>query len=128
MPRTEAQKASRLKYQSKASTKKLEASHHRAYYQRNRDAILLRTKLRKYGLSLEEYQALVERAAGHCETCGVPFDDTKPNKPHLDHCHTSEKVRGLLCAACNWAIGNVRDNTETLMSLINYLEVHRAEC
>lgn len=71
-------------------------------------------RLRDLDISREELVKL----PGQCEVCG----DSK--RTHLDHSHITNKVRGVLCHGCNIAIGMVKENTETLAKLINYLEKH----
>lgn len=79
-----------------------------------------RTMLRaKYGLSMEEYAALLERQHGVCAICGQP-----PNEGgvlHVDHDHTTGVVRGLLCPPCNTGLGNFRDDQRLLRRAIRYL-------
>lgn len=41
---------------------------------------------------------------------------------HIDHNHTTEKVRGLLCSSCNLALGHAKEDKEVLKSMIEYLE------
>lgn len=55
----------------------------------------------KYKLSLLEFTALVTRANGLCEICRSPCD-----KLVVDHCHATNRVRGLLCPACNFVLGH----------------------
>lgn len=69
-----------------------------------------------YGISLEEYEAMAERQQGLCAICGV-----EPLILHVDHCHDSNKVRGLLCGSCNRAIGLLKDNVTSLHRAIEYL-------
>lgn len=58
-----------------------------------------------------------------CATCAKPFDwEDKQTKPHIDHCHTSNKVRGILCNRCNTVLGLVADDAALLASLAGYLE------
>ena len=42
--------------------------------------------------------------------------------PFVDHCHTTNKVRGILCAACNFGIGKFKDSTALLYLAIDYLK------
>lgn len=92
-----------------------------------RDAYLIR----KYGISLEEYLALHETQKGLCAACGnPPISKPGPGQgkhPELvvDHCHTSGKVRGLLCDPCNRAAGCVGDDPERLRKLALYLLIDR---
>jgi len=72
---------------------------------------------KKYGLTLERYDDLV--AQPHCTICGDLFEDD--SKPHLDHCHSTGKVRGVLCSRCNVGLGHFKDNTESLQTAIEYL-------
>lgn len=77
-----------------------------------------RHRIKSYGLTFEEYDNLLESQDSSCAVCG-----SKPNRSLvIDHCHTTGKVRGLLCDLCNKALGNVKDNVGTLKGLIKYLE------
>ena len=64
--------------------------------------------------------ACVLSIAKHCEACGK--ECTRAGELHVDHCHDSGIVRGVLCQNCNMALGNVRDSKERLMQLIAYLD------
>lgn len=70
----------------------------------------------KYGLSKEQVDDLVKRQNNGCAICG------KTNPQHIDHCHTTGSVRGLLCEGCNHAIGLLKDNPKLCRSAAAYLE------
>lgn len=74
------------------------------YYQRNKTHRKSRERQRKYGLTTEEYEALLERQCGQCSICHAEpvagQDDFA-----IDHDHTSGEVRGLLCMECNLLVG-----------------------
>ena len=75
--------------------------------------------LRKtYGLSEADYEALLVRSNNCCEICLAPFKD---KVPHVDHCHASNEVRGVLCANCNHGLGNFRDTPRFLEGALAYL-------
>lgn len=89
----------------------------------------LRKVKHKYGLSAEEYFALVERADGRCESCGEPpatEGGGHQTELHVDHDHATGRVRGLLCHGCNLAIGNLRDDPVKARAAATYLEAHRS--
>lgn len=44
----------------------------------------------------------------------------------IDHCHSTGKVRGILCMKCNTTLGMYKENIKTLKSMITYLEIHKA--
>lgn len=71
---------------------------------------------RRYGLDIEEYEALIE--AG-CSICG-----RNDGKMAMDHCHTSGRVRAMLCTQCNVALGMMEDSPERLRAAASYLERH----
>lgn len=73
-------------------------------------------RYRSYGLSRNEYTALVEAQAGSCRIC------SKQKPLVIDHCHTTGKVRGLLCRSCNTLIGLAFDDAHTLERAIEYLQ------
>ena len=79
-----------------------------------------RYKLSNRGITPEQYDALVARQGGVCAICQSGFG----KKPCLDHSHSTEKVRGVLCNNCNAAIGMLRDDPSLLRAAATYLERH----
>ena len=77
-----------------------------------------------YGLSYTDYLNLIEKQNGVCIGCESPFyvENDSLSIPCVDHCHTTGKVRGILCKRCNLALGYVKDNPNTLESLLLYLQ------
>lgn len=74
----------------------------------------------KYGLTLEQFRELEERQGGRCAICGT--DDPSPHERFsVDHCHETERVRGLLCHFCNVALGAFKDDPALLRSALMYL-------
>ena len=77
--------------------------------------------LRKYGITLDDYNSLLVKQNNGCAICKVLH--LSLNKPlTVDHDHETGKVRGLLCNKCNMAIGLFNDNPEFLNTAINYLK------
>ena len=74
--------------------------------------------LMKFGITLEEYNKLLESQNGVCAICGKP-----PGKKQLavDHDHETSRVRGLLCSNCNHGLGNFKDTPKLLFGAIGYL-------
>lgn len=70
-----------------------------------------------YNISIDEYQEMYENQKGKCAICKNPFEVL-----HVDHCHNSNKIRGLLCHNCNIGIGNLQDSIQILQSAIEYLK------
>lgn len=75
----------------------------------------------KYGVSLARYSEMLRTQEGRCASCGDLFSDNKKTKPHVDHCHSTKKVRGLLCYHCNVGIGLFKDSSMRLLLAIRYL-------
>lgn len=78
--------------------------------------------LRAYGLTADDIKALYDAQQGLCKICGQP-DTTKRGVLHIDHCHATGTVRGLLCHHCNLMLGNARDDTAILQKAIAYLAI-----
>lgn len=78
----------------------------------------------KYGLTEAEYAAMIERCGGLCEICGRVPSEVSKKGACVDHCHDSGRVRGILCAPCNSALGSFRDDTEVMERAILYLRNH----
>lgn len=81
---------------------------------------------RRYGISEEEYLTFIQKQNNLCAICGcletaLDFKLKLPKALAVDHCHTTGKVRGLLCSKCNTGLGNFKDNITYLEKAIKYL-------
>lgn len=74
---------------------------------------------RMYGLTLVEFDKKFDSQSGGCAICG------EVSRLDVDHCHTTGAVRGLLCRACNMALGAFRDDSGLLESALAYLRVYQ---
>jgi len=80
----------------------------------------------KFGITHQDYLDMLEAQNGRCKVCGT--DTPKGNGAfHVDHCHSSGKIRGLLCHHCNVGLGNFKDNTSLLLKAILYLNEHHVD-
>lgn len=82
-------------------------------YKDMRDRILKN----RYGISEKEYLELLKKQNNKCAICGEVAKKTLD----IDHCHTTDKVRGLLCNNCNRGIGHLKENINILKKAIEYL-------
>jgi hypothetical protein len=82
-------------------------------------------KIKRYGITLDEYDRMVEERGGRCDICGqVP-----EKRLHVDHDHSccpgrnscGNCIRGLLCSRCSLTLGAFHDDIELLRSAIIYL-------
>ena len=87
-----------------------------------------RTNLkRNYGMTLEDYDKMFRDQAGVCAICGEPETSPRVSNLTVDHCHNTNKVRGLLCNNCNRGIGLLKDNPKILDKARQYLEKYTEE-
>jgi hypothetical protein len=77
--------------------------------------------MRKYGLSIEFLEELLHQQAGRCSICLKRWQDCLQYL-YVDHAHKTGKVRGLLCNACNTAIGLFEEDRARLISALSYLD------
>jgi len=94
-----------------------------AYAAKSKEAQRYSALRLKYGLSREDVARLEREAGGNCAICSRGFN----GQYHVDHCHESGKVRGLLCFTCNTALGKFMDSVEILESAIRYLRKSEGE-
>jgi hypothetical protein len=99
-------------YVTNADARRTEA---KAYYRRNYHKILKRI----YGLTKEQYEALLLKQDGKCAICLGP--PTKGKRLCVDHDHKTGLVRGLLCHDCNIAIGKFKESEEIVQRASLYL-------
>jgi hypothetical protein len=76
-------------------------------------------KLRtRFGLTSEQYDHMVRDQNNLCAICKC---EAQFNSLHVDHCHKTNKVRGLLCFHCNTTLGHVKDDMAIVQNMIEYL-------
>jgi hypothetical protein len=74
---------------------------------------------RTFGISADEFDAFLAEQGGGCAICGVVPE--RAVSLHLDHCHVTGRLRGILCLSCNQGIGKFRDDPELLERAARYL-------
>ena len=80
--------------------------------------------IRRYGISAEDIDKMRGAQNYACAICGSPF--AGHNKLwHVDHCHTTGKVRGILCPGCNLGLGAFRDSACALRNAAAYIEAQQ---
>ena len=72
---------------------------------------------RQFNLTEDQYNDLMKNE--NCQICNVEL-----TKKCIDHCHSTNKIRGVLCNNCNTALGLVGDNISTLEKMIEYLSTN----
>jgi hypothetical protein len=78
---------------------------------------------KKYGLTPEDYDRMLEAQGGGCAICGkAPRPDISL---HIDHDHETGRIRGLLCFTCNNGLGQFQDDPELLIAAAEYVGVHQ---
>lgn len=97
VPRTEEQIKKRAEYK-------------KDLYSRRKDHYRSVAEMSLYGVSKDQFEY------DYCAICG------SKERLHIDHCHKSGDVRGLLCQNCNFGIGNLKDSIVNLRTAILYLQ------
>ncbi len=91
------------------------------------DEQLLARQLKVYDLTLEDYERLLKEQDGKCAICPTQLilldgnEGRNQKRLHVDHCHETNKVRGLLCPNCNLMLGHAKDSVTTLLAAAQYL-------
>ncbi|TAL08465.1 MAG: hypothetical protein EPO02_12810 [Nitrospirae bacterium] len=92
-----------------------------------------RKKAARFDLTIEKYREMIDQQKNLCAICNQPetriFTDRGKFKGEIkiaqlciDHCHTTGKVRGLLCHKCNIALGALDDNIERMQKMIDFVK------
>lgn len=74
---------------------------------------------KKYGITLAQWEELFTQQGNCCAVCKTTDPGTQ--NWHTDHCHTTGKVRGILCSRCNLGIGRFKDNADLFEAVAAYL-------
>ena len=99
--------------------------YHRDYmkrYRKNNPRSAKRAQLKHhYGITLEQYEELLEEQDGKCKICGHEPQEGE-RALDVDHCHDEGHIRGILCSSCNAGLGHFQDRPDLLLKAIEYLE------
>lgn len=76
---------------------------------------------RNYGITYEQYEEILKSQDFSCSICKVHISKLN-RRLHVDHNHSTGKVRGLLCGCCNTAIGQLKENIHNFTNAISYLK------
>lgn len=75
---------------------------------------------RKYKINWGDFDRMLKEQDGKCAICGEA-DPKGRGGFHVDHCHETGKVRGILCHNCNLGIGNLQHDPRILRAALEYL-------
>lgn len=117
-PLSEFYKESRNKDVHTGACKECVCKRANQWYENNKDRYLLRV----YGITEKEFEDKISHQSGRCAICSSIFTSTKHT--HIDHNHTTGKVRGLLCSRCNHLLGHAKESLQTLQNAVEYLKYH----
>lgn len=79
-------------------------------------------RIRTYGLARPQFDALWDAQGGKCALCLDPLSEDRHRGVHVDHCHATGRVRGLLCIVCNRTLGSVERRPGWLERAAAYLQ------
>lgn len=112
----ECNKRRRPKYVGTESARACRRVSSKKYRDKDRPSYNLKMRLKNYGITEEQFQALLIAQDYHCRFCSESDD------LHIDHCHRTGRVRGLLCRKHNLAIGMFDEDINAMKKAIEYLE------
>lgn len=102
----------------------------RAYREATPEIQKARSLRADFGLSLEDYNTMLEAQGGVCAICKQPETHKRNGKLKalaVDHHHGTGKIRALLCCDCNTGIGKLKDSPEILIAAAEYIRRHSEE-
>jgi len=81
--------------------------------------------VKQFGITEAKYAEMLAQQLGRCALCPATRFDSRWERLAVDHCHTSGKIRRLLCARCNLLIGNSGEDDALLERMASYIREHR---
>jgi hypothetical protein len=118
----QSREKSRQSYRKHAEKRAAEARARRA---EDPDVYVARHVKSRYGLEVADLESLYASQSGRCAICAREAPIRGRDGLHVDHCHVTGKVRGLLCTGCNQGLGRFRDSAERLEAAAEYLRKAR---
>lgn len=78
----------------------------------------------RYGITLDQFREMSTAQNDECLICSKHKSLNKNSKLFVDHCHATQKVRGLLCDSCNRGLGAFKDNPLLLLKAMEYIKAN----
>lgn len=80
---------------------------------------------KNYRIRIEDFERMYKEQNGQCNICNkdIPY---RGKLIAVDHCHTTGKVRSILCSKCNIGLGQFNEDLELMQKAINYLTLHKS--
>ena len=91
------------------------------YYAKHKDRYRASSILKRYRISIEECDRMLESQNGTCAICKVETPESNGKMLCIDHDHETGMVRGLLCSNCNRALGHLRESVPAMFNMIGYI-------
>lgn len=79
--------------------------------------------MRRYGITLQGRDEILRKQNFKCAVCDSPTPNSRKGWV-IDHCHDSNKIRGILCQSCNLTLGHSKEDIQRLRSIIRYIKKH----
>lgn len=118
-PEEKKQRRNKWQRSYRKETRKQQKVYRETALPKTRDALLQK----RYGLSLKDYESLHKSQDGKCKICKKDSSSAgRGNKLHVDHCHKTNKVRGLLCSSCNTKLGAIEWYLDNTILIDRYLK------
>jgi hypothetical protein len=120
---TPTQRTAKWRHDNPEKSKALRMANYYANHEREKASRRDSSFRRLYGITVAQRDQMIYDQDGLCAACEGTFFSV----PHIDHCHRTKKVRGVLCSGCNQALGNIGESILRLQALVIYVEKHN-EC
>lgn len=104
--------------------KERSAAYRKRFPEQTRNSIRNATLKLKYGITSLQYNEMFSAQGNCCKVC-KRTESKGYGTFHVDHCHTTGKIRGILCQPCNVTLGKMEESPEKLRALANYIETHK---
>lgn len=114
--------ASHCKECSRYLNKKITPNQRKKYYTRSKERVRNYNLIKRYGITLEEYNIILKKQNNVCAVCG---GKDKKKSLAVDHNHKTGEVRGLLCGRCNPALGFIQESPKLVKQLLKYLDFYK---
>jgi hypothetical protein len=115
-----------VRAECKTCHNKVSKVRHKKYIKENPDKRRSTVLKNKYGVTFEQYRAMLGAQGNACKICGSFSPGASKDHFSIDHDHKTGKIRGILCHGCNAGLGMFKEDTQSLKQAICYLDSHVA--